>query len=67
MSFAILQVFITRLEGRYGVQLLEKVNTSMKLIVQEPDRFALDIAEIGDTERPPMVSLPEYTHLKMKG
>jgi len=66
MSFAILQVFIARLEGRYGLQLLEKANTSMKLIVQEPERFALEIAEIGDTERPPMISLPDYVRLKAK-
>jgi hypothetical protein len=32
----------------------------MKLIVQEPGRFALDIAEIGDVERPPIASLPFY-------
>ncbi|MBC6937198.1 MAG: glucosyl-3-phosphoglycerate synthase [Chloroflexi bacterium] len=60
MSFAILQVFIARLEGRYGVQLLDKANRSMKLVVQEPERFALDIAEIGDVERPPMITVPAY-------
>lgn len=60
MSFTILQVFIARLEGRYGFQLLDKANTSMKMIIQEPERFALDIAEIGDVERPPMSSLPAY-------
>ncbi len=60
MSFAILQVFIARLEGRYGVQLLDKANRSMKLVVQEPERFALDIAEIGDVERPPMITIPAY-------
>ena len=65
MSFAILQVFISRLEGRYGVQLLEKTNSSMKLIIQEPDRFALEIAEIGDVERPPMISVPEYARSKI--
>lgn len=60
MSFAILQVFIERLEGRYGVELLNKANRSMKLVIQEPGRFALDVAEIGDRERPPMASLPAY-------
>jgi len=60
MSFAILQVFIARLEGRYGVQLLDKANRSMKLILQEPDRFALEINEIGDIERPPMLTIPAY-------
>lgn len=60
MSFAILQVFISRIEDRYGVQLLEKANRSMKLVIQEPDRFALEIAEIGDVERPPMATLEAY-------
>jgi len=64
MSFAILQVFIARLEGRYGVQLLEKANRSMKLLVQEPERFALDIVEIGDVERPPILSVPGYSRVR---
>jgi hypothetical protein len=32
----------------------------MKLITQEHNRFALDIAEISDYERPPMISIPAY-------
>ncbi|MBL8153767.1 MAG: glucosyl-3-phosphoglycerate synthase [Anaerolineae bacterium] len=63
MSFAILQVFIARLEARFGVELLDKANRSMKLIVQEPERFALEIAEIADHERPPIITVPGYgTH-----
>jgi hypothetical protein len=60
MSFAILQVFISRLESRYGAQLLDKANRSMKLIQQEPDRFALEIVEISDVERPAMMTIPTY-------
>ena len=60
MSFAILQVFIARLENRFGVELLNEINRSMKLVIQEPERFALDIAEIGDHERPPMITLSSY-------
>jgi len=60
MSFAILQVFIARLESRYGVELLNKANRSMKLVIQEPDQFALEIAEIGDHERPPMITIDAY-------
>jgi glucosyl-3-phosphoglycerate synthase len=60
MSFAILQVFIARLESRYGVQLLDKANRSMKLILQEPERFALEINEISDVERPPMLTVESY-------
>jgi glucosyl-3-phosphoglycerate synthase len=66
MSFAILQVFIARLEGRYGMQLLDKANRSMKLILQEPKRFALEINEIGDIERPPMATLPAYQERRLR-
>lgn len=61
MSFAIHQVFVSRLERRYGIDLLEKANRSMKLIIQEPERFALDIADITDVERTPMLFLPAYS------
>ncbi len=60
MSFAILQVFIMRLEKRYGVQLVDKANRTMKIVAQGPERFALDVAEIGDIERPPMNTLRAY-------
>jgi hypothetical protein len=32
----------------------------MKLIVQDRDRFSLDVREIGDELRPPMSSVPAY-------
>jgi hypothetical protein len=60
MSFAILQVFFARMDNRYGAQLLGQANRSMKLVTQEPERFALDIVEIGDIERPPMLTLDSY-------
>lgn len=60
MSFAILQVFISRLENRYDVSLLDHANRTMKMIAYEPDRFALDVEKISDMERPPMIMLPAY-------
>lgn len=60
MSFAILQVFIARLEKRYGIQILDKANRSMKTIIHEPERFGLEINHIEDIERPPMATLPDY-------
>jgi len=60
MSFAILQVFLARLESRYGAGLLSHANRSMKLVIHEEDRFALDIAEVGDYERSPMINVPAY-------
>ncbi len=60
MSFAILQVFLARLESRTGAGLLSHANRSMKLVVHDEDRFALDIAEVGDYERSPMINVPAY-------
>jgi len=63
MSFQILQVFIRRLESRHGPMLAE-VNKTMKLIQHEQDRFYLDIEDIREHERPPMISMPEYRRLR---
>ncbi len=60
MAFAILQVFIARLEARNKVRLLDEVNRSMKLIRYEPERFFLEVESISDVERPPMLSIPAY-------
>ncbi|WP_299286056.1 glucosyl-3-phosphoglycerate synthase [Thermoflexus sp.] len=60
MAFAIIQVVIRRLEDRHKIQLLEEVNRSMKLIRHEPGRYYLEVEEIGDAERPPMITLPAY-------
>jgi glucosyl-3-phosphoglycerate synthase len=60
MAFAITQVFISRLESRYGVQLLDITNRTMKLVIQENERFALEVEQIGDEERPPISTLANY-------
>ena len=60
MSFAIIQVIITRLEDRHKINLLEAVNRSMKLVRYQPGHYYLDVEEIGDLERPPMIEIPEY-------
>jgi len=60
MSFAIIQAVIHKLEQRYGRGILEDVNKTMKLIRYEPGRFFLEVEEIAEQERPPMITLPEY-------
>jgi nucleotide-binding universal stress UspA family protein/glycosyltransferase involved in cell wall biosynthesis len=60
MSFAIIQAVIRKLESRYGRNILENVNTTMKLIRYEEERFMLDVEEITERDRPPMIELPEY-------
>ena len=60
MSFVILQVVMKRLEQRHRLQLLSEVNTTMKLIQHERDRFHVELREVGDVERPPIALIPEY-------
>jgi len=60
MSFAIIQAVIRKLESRYGQSILENVNKTMKLIRYEEERFVLEVEEIAERDRPPMIELPEY-------
>jgi glucosyl-3-phosphoglycerate synthase len=60
MSFAIIQAVIRKLEGKYGQSMLENINKTMKMIRYEQDRFFLDIEEIAERERPPMIEIQEY-------
>jgi glycosyltransferase involved in cell wall biosynthesis/nucleotide-binding universal stress UspA family protein len=60
MSFAIIQAVMQKLESRYGQNLLENVNKTMKLIRYEQESFMLDIEEVAERRRPPMIELPEY-------
>ncbi|MCC6178931.1 MAG: glucosyl-3-phosphoglycerate synthase [Chloroflexi bacterium] len=60
MSFTILQVVMQRLEQRHRLQLLAEVNTSMKMIRVDRDRFHVEVRDLGDVERPPIATLPEY-------
>jgi glucosyl-3-phosphoglycerate synthase len=60
MSFAIIQAVMHKLESRYGQSILETVNRTMKLIRYEQDSFRLDIEEIAERDRPPMLEIPEY-------
>lgn len=60
MSFAIIQAVIRKLEIKYGQGILENINKTMKMIRYEQDRFFLDIEEIAEGERPPMIEVQEY-------
>jgi hypothetical protein len=49
-----------KLEKRFGRAVLEDVNRSMKLIRHDSKGYFLDIEEIAERERPPMVQVREY-------
>lgn len=60
MSFAIIQSVFRRLEKRYSTNIIEDVNKTLKLIRYEEGRLFLDLVEIAELERPPMIEIPEY-------
>lgn len=60
MSYVILQGAIRKLEERHRIELLTEVGRGMKLINTGKDHFNLEVREIGDEIRPPIVSIPAY-------
>jgi glycosyltransferase involved in cell wall biosynthesis/nucleotide-binding universal stress UspA family protein len=60
MSFAVIQAVLRKLERRYDRALLEEVNKSMKLIRHGAHGYFLDVEEIAERERPPMIDVATY-------
>jgi len=60
MSFAIIQTVLRKLEIRYGSAIIDDVNRTMKLIRRSNDGYFLEVEEVAELERPPMISLPAY-------
>ena len=61
MSFEVLQVALKRVGEARGVSLLEEANFTMKLIRPAGDGLLhLEMRDIVDVERPPMMSVPAY-------
>lgn len=60
MSFAIIQTVLHKLETRYERSIIEDVNKTMKLIRYENGEYFLDVEEIAEQDRPPMITLPAY-------
>ncbi|MCB0153123.1 MAG: hypothetical protein KDE01_36385, partial [Caldilineaceae bacterium] len=60
MSFVILQTVMRKLERRFERPILDEVNRSMKLVRYTRGNYFLDVEEVAELERPPMITLPEY-------
>ncbi len=60
MSFVILQTVMRKLERRFERPILEEVNRSMKLVRYTRGNYFLDVEEVAELERPPMITLAEY-------
>lgn len=66
MSFVIIQTVLRKLESRIHRPLLEEVNKSMKLIHFHEGGYYLEVQEIVERERPPMIEIPEYVQSRAK-
>ncbi len=60
MSFVIMQAIMKRLEERRRVRLFAELGSTMKLPRSGKGRLGLEVLEIADHERPPMIRIPEY-------
>ena len=60
MSFVILQAVMKRLEERRRARLFAELGSTMKLPRSGRGRLGLEVIELADQERPPMIRIPEY-------
>jgi len=60
MSFVIIQAVMKRLEERRRARLFAEMGSTMKLPRSGADRLGLEVIELADRERPPMIRIPEY-------
>jgi glucosyl-3-phosphoglycerate synthase len=60
MSFVILQAVMKRIEERRKTRLFAELGSTMKLPRSGPGKLSLEVIELADQERPPMIRIPEY-------
>ncbi len=60
MAFAVAQAVVRKLERRYGHSFLEDVNRTMKLVRHQQGRYRLQVEDMAELERPPMVEVKDY-------
>ncbi|CAN5781464.1 hypothetical protein BH24CHL8_BH24CHL8_09710 [soil metagenome] len=65
MSFVILQAVMKRLEERHRARLFPEMGSTMKLPRSTPNRLSLEVIDLADQERPPMIRIPEYLERRM--
>jgi len=60
MAFTLIQVVLQRVEDQQRLRMMVDLNRSMKLIQHTRDQFHLEVKELRDAERPPIITIPEY-------
>ncbi|HYI22968.1 MAG TPA: glucosyl-3-phosphoglycerate synthase [Candidatus Limnocylindrales bacterium] len=64
MSFVILQAVMKRLEERRKARLFAEPGSTIKLPRSGPNKLSIEVIELADQERPPMIRIPEYLDRK---
>ena len=67
MSFVILHAVMKRLEERRKARLFAELGSTMKLPRSGRGRLSLEVIELADQERPPMIRIPEYVEKRRSG
>jgi glucosyl-3-phosphoglycerate synthase len=60
MSFEIIQTVLRKLETRFERSFIEDINKTMKLIKYAKGGYYLEVEEVPERERPPMITVPAY-------
>jgi glucosyl-3-phosphoglycerate synthase len=60
MSFVIIQAVMRRLEEKHKASLFAELGSTMKLPRSGGGKLSLEVIELADHERPPMIRIPEY-------
>jgi nucleotide-binding universal stress UspA family protein len=66
MSFVILQAAMKRLEERSRTRLFSDLGSTVKLPRARHGKLSLEVVELADHERPPMVGIPEYLEKRLR-
>jgi len=66
MSFAIIQTVLRKLERRFERSIIEDINKTMKLIKYQRGGYYLEVEEVAEHERPPMITIPAYLERNKK-
>lgn len=60
MSFQIVQTVLRKLESRFERSFIKDINKTMKLIKYAKGGYYLEVEEVAERERPPMLTIPAY-------
>jgi glucosyl-3-phosphoglycerate synthase len=60
MSFEIIQTVLRKLETRFERSFIKDINKTMKLIKYAKGGYYLEVEEVPERERPPMITIPAY-------